>query len=236
MYIVNLSALCHYSVLETLPSFGRIYDMYDTPSPYVPDCIQSLFNIVRVAWLYHNAKETIIDPFKLGQTSAKDFLNQLASHFPLSSFNEATRHQILAGAWSSSIRIDDIHRTRFERLKEIAESGIPVYLISNSNVLDIATISKLYGLSCPEEGLDKTPQIASEHIPDMKFCLSYKYGYFKTDGLIDEVLKSHPKQEDEIILISQWEGDLAKGQKLGMKSISPEEFDRQLDHAPRLIM
>lgn len=195
----------------------------------------------------------LIQPYKLGAINTEQFLQNLLQIFPflrdiqaeqegMGCLNEGESYthefalSLLENAWNEIIDLDETRAMRFPALAAQSKSE-PVYLISNTNELNVLKILRLLKKQNPEiefrTPIDLSVQESKQPIeiaPNIFLCLSYRYQLFKTmadnrgvnphstmsllNYLVKEQLSS--VATSDIRVISQFSGDLAEATKLGI--------------------
>lgn len=232
--IVNLSTTHDYSIDKTVAAFVQICNQHSN------GCLQSMprffQNWTNYAWVmakYQANYTSLIEPYKLGKISTQEFLANLSQIFYfMQDMDKETRELLLANAWNASIKLSEKTQNRLAQLVEEAKTQ-PVYLIANTNELNVNAILALFRIRNPELTFNEvvdTSIIASkkpvEIAPNIYLCLSYRYGAFKTEavstvGLLEDLSKSC---SGPITLVSQYPGDLKKGEQLGLNVLNAEDF------------
>lgn len=195
----------------------------------------------------HNKK--LIEPYQLGMISTKEFLQNLIKIFPFlrhadaqeefipklnvsESYSDEFALALLENAWNEIIDLDKTRFSRFPLLVEMSE-GEPVYLISNTNELNVLKILRLLKEQNPgfpfEASIDLSVQenkAPIEIMPNIFLCLSYRYQLFKTANanpystmsLLNHLVTSQlpDEQPSDIYVVSQFSGDLAEAAQLGI--------------------
>lgn len=208
-----------------------------------------------------NDKE-LIQPYKLGQINTTEFLQNLLSIF--SFLNDITGEQkgavsvdnispysaknfafsLLEGAWNANISLDALTASRFGHLITQAAAE-PIYLISNTNELNVLKILRLLKQYCPQVNFypsvdlsvkaDSTPV---EIAPNVFLCVSYRYQLFKTSEqnanakahsttpLLTHLINNQlTADKSKITVVSQYEGDLKEAAKLGIEKTNSYHAD-----------
>lgn len=233
--IVNLSTTHDYSIDKTVAAFVQICNQHSK------GCLQSMpgffQNWTNYAWVmakYQANYTSLIEPYKLGKISTDEFLNNLSRIFYfLNDMDINTRNLLLADAWNASIKLSEKTQDRLSLLVEEAKTQ-PVYLISNTNELNVNAILALFKDNNSHvkfnENMDTNIQDSKEPIeisPNIYLCLSYRYGAFKeetvsTVSLLEDLSKNC---SGAITLVSQYPGDLKKAEQLGFDNVlNAEEF------------
>ena len=234
-FFVNLSTTHDYSIDETAGAFVQICNQHSN------SCLQSMpgffQNWTNYAWVmaqFHTNYVSVIQPYKLGKISTERFLENLSQIFYfMNNMDKSKRNELLANAWSSSIKLSTNTQNRFGKLVEQAADE-PVYLISNTNELDVRAILNLLQVNNPDLEWDKETDISIINskepikiLPNVYLCLSYRYGSFKeqtatTASLLEFISEQCPGSKT---LVSQFPGDLEKGNLLGLNNVlNAEEF------------
>ena len=201
----------------------------------MPVVIQNGTNYLTMQAQYYLKYKSHIEPYKLGKINTKQFLENLSELFPfIKDIDEPGREKLLADAWSSSIKLGPTTEDRFRMLVDIAAADKQVYLISNTNELDVRTILNLLQEKHSElewyKEIDISVTSSKEPIKildNVYLCLSYRYGAFKeqtatTMSLLEELSGQYrgPKT-----LVSQYSGDLNKAKELNFNHVlNVEEF------------
>lgn len=232
--IVNLSTTHDYSIQQTVGAFVRLCKEHNQGClKSMPGFFEDSYNYLWVMTQYQLNYKELIEPYKLGKNSTHEFLENLSKIFPfMNDLNKEDRHELLAKAWNASIQIGDKH-DRFKYLAERAKEE-PVYLISNTNELNVQGIMKLFSETFAELKLNLKADINITHsqkpveiLPNVFLCLSYRYGSFKTQlpsttSLLDTLVK---QTSDSVSVVSQYSGDLERAKELGVANVmKPEDF------------
>lgn len=227
--IVNLSTTHDYSIQETIYKFVKLCNKYSEGClQCMPGFFQTPMNYAWVMAKYQLHYKSLIEPYRLGQITSDEFLDKLAKIFYFL-HDVPGREYLLGQAWNASIKLSDDTRTRFSQLLEWAEHE-PVYLISNTNELNVEAILSLFKSQNQELTFKKKIDISVqdsktpvEILPNVFLCLSYRYKTFKTDHLLEQLIQNQDLAD--ITLVSQYEGDLDKAEQLGIRNIrTPEQF------------
>lgn len=97
-----------------------------------------------MTYQYQSRYKELIEPYKLGQISTKDFLANLSRLFDfMENMEVGKREALLIQAWNASIKLSETNRDRFSYLVSKASKEAPVFLISNTNELDVLAILNL---------------------------------------------------------------------------------------------
>lgn len=176
--------------------------------------------------------KALIEPYKLGKITTNAFLDNLATIFYfLSEVPRETRDEILSSAWNSSISLDDETEKRILLIIEKSKTQ-PVYLVLNTNELNMMAILKIFQERFPakcREGIDisiKDSQEPVEVMPNIYLCLSYRYCAFKdgnnsTASLLEQL---HHKLPGEMSVVSQFQPDLDKAKEMGVDYVEADDF------------
>jgi len=248
--IVNLSALHtlhHHSV--ALAAFAKIRE------DYAMDCcgfrfLQTISNYVIVKGQFLISRNTLIEPYKRGAIDTERFFENLlsmydflnADHLDFSNkaeelkdcYSRNPKHALLEAAWNAIIDMNEHVAGRFAQIAEQATPENPVYLISNSNPLNVHKILQLFRKHNPDMNFFDPAAIHSEVTdenvnvqiaPNVFLCLSYRHRLFKTaeqnpnpnttTSLLKNLLQGIPQDKD-VQVISQFEGDLLEARRLGV--------------------
>ncbi len=267
--IVNLSTLHSlYPISTSVRAFAQLCNNYSTGClTCCPSFFQSGTNFAWVMYQYQTQYKTLIEPYKLGKITSRQFLINLLTIFDFlddnfvcslsdsikiadSSYREEANLALLEHAWNAIIGLEDDRVARFATLAERALEE-PVYLISNTNELNVNKIIQLLQSKNPEIRFnqidcsvvdDKQP---IEIAPNIFLCLSYRYQLFKTDSqnraatnsnsttsllryLVEEQLPASDRENTHVI--SQYPADLEEAIKLG---IAPANTHQDSDYFPQ---
>lgn len=267
--IVNLSTVHSlYPISTSVRAFAQLCNNYSTGClTCCPSFFQSGTNFAWVMYQYQTKYKALIEPYKLGKITSRQFLANLLTIFDFlddddfvcsvsdsvkiadCSYREEANLALLENAWNAIIGLEDDRVARFATLAERAEEE-PVYLISNTNELNVNKIIQL--LQSKNPGIhfnqidcsvvdDKQP---IEIAPNIFLCLSYRYQLFKTDSQTRVATNSHstmsllrylveeqlPASDRESIhVISQYPADLEEAIKLG---IAPANTHQDSNYFP----
>jgi hypothetical protein len=234
-FIVNLSTTHDYSINETVGAFAQICNQHSNAClKNMPGFFQTLTNYAWVTAQLHTNYASLIEPYKLGKINTEQFLDNLSQIlYFLNDTDKSERNLLLAKAWSSSIKLSLNTQDRLSILVE-KSTHEPVYLISNTNELDVRAILNLFQKNHPDLEWNKEADISITNsnepiniIPNVYLCLSYRYGAFKdqtatTVSLLEYISKKCPGSKT---LVSQYPGDLKKGKLLDLDHVfNAEEF------------
>lgn len=240
--IVNLSTTHDYSIKEIIAAFAQICKEY---SRGCFECIPGLFHLTNYGWVtlkYQINYKSLIEPYRLGKLSTEEFLDNLTEIlYFLCDMDKEERNSILAEAWNASIKLSEKTQDRLSLLVEEAKTQ-PVYLISNTNELNVNAILDLFKQNNPDlkfKEVDTSIKDSKEPIeilPNIYLCLSYRYGAFKEETVTTMSLLEHLSTQcsKPITLVSQFPGDRKKGEQLGLEVWDAEEFYNSL--TPNLEM
>lgn len=234
--IVNLSTTHDYSIQETLSRFVKLCNKYSEGClQCTPGFFQTGTNYAWVMAQYQWHYKSLIEPYRLGHITTDKFLDNLAKIFYFMD-DFPGKERLLTRAWNASIKLSDTTQDRFLQLVKHAEHQ-PVYLISNSNELNVEAILSLFLHHHPElefnRDIDTTIKYSTkpvEILPNVFLCLSYRYNTFKTDHLLEQLVQG--QDVADITVVSQYADDLKKAQQLGIDDIqSPDWFyGEQVSH------
>lgn len=270
--IVNLSTIHSlYPISTSVRAFAQLCNNYSTGClTCCPSFFQSGTNFAWVMYQYQTKYKALIEPYKLGKITSRQFLANLLTIFDFlddddfvcsvsdsvkiagCSYEEANL-ALLENAWNAIIGMEDDRVARFATLAERAASE-PVYLISNTNELNVNKIIQLLQNNNPEirfnridcSVVDEKQPI--EIAPNIFLCLSYRYQLFKTDSqnraganpnstmsllryLVEEQLPLGEKEN--IHIVSQYPADLEEAIKLG---IDPANTHQDSDYFPKPML
>ncbi|TAL65023.1 MAG: hypothetical protein EPN84_02250 [Legionella sp.] len=238
--IVNLSTIhTLHPIKKSVDAFAQLCNDYSDGSlSCCPTFFRSWSNYAWVMYQYQTHDRSLIQPYRLGAVTTPQFLSQLQGLFPflndLSNDQDSLRStdtavSLLEDAWNASI---DLDQTRVGRLATLMNQGEPIYLISNTNELNVRRILQLLRQHYPEiqwkKGVDISVQENKEPIeiaPNIFLCLSYRFQLFKnrsdtpnsTTSLIQHLVNGHlAESKEHIRVISQFPGDLAEASRLGI--------------------
>ena len=234
-FIVNLSTTHDYSINETVGAFVQICNQHSNGClKNMPGFFQKWTNYAWVMAQFHTNYASLIEPYKLGKINTEQFLNNLSQIFYfMNDMDKSERNELLANAWSSSIKLGSNTQNRLGMLVE-KSTDEPVYLISNTNELDVRAILNLFQKNHPDLEWNKEADISITNskepikiLPNVYLCLSYRYGAFKeqtatTVSLLEYISEQCPGSKT---LVSQYPGDLKKGKLLDLDNVfNAEEF------------
>lgn len=251
--VINLSPLLHYSLEETIEAF---VDLAYSKDSVLPDFFQRVWNKATISALMYKHNE-LLNSYKKGGISTEDFLDRLSMIFSfLKGRSREDQHSILRQAFTSSIRLTEETLGRLPDLVYLwSKRGDPIYLISNSNPMDIQAIVALfrttYGHLINFYDVDLT--VASTNKPleiaeGLYLCTSYQFNAYKAGGdggttmsLLGKLVAGGideegqlkptgiiPLQPPHCTLVSQHEPDLAEGRRLGMAVQSAAVYFEQI--------
>ncbi len=234
--IVNLSSIFKLKPIipDMLRPFVALCNQYSTQSLWC--CGKTLFGMTNHAWVamqYYRHKKTF-DDYKLGKMTTDQFLDALLNVFSFLKNNKKVEvkdpRQLLADAWNEIIVWDKESTTHLKQLVERANKGEPLYLVSNTNPLNIEKVLTLFKDHCPEEKWDiNSLSTASVRTPikiahNVHLCLSYNYGLYKegTPGLIETIVKDLNLKN--VTVVSQFPGDLKTAERLHLTARHAHDF------------
>ncbi|NDH08605.1 MAG: hypothetical protein EBY16_03115 [Gammaproteobacteria bacterium] len=202
---------------------------------------------------YNMQDKQLIEPYKLGAINTQQFLQNLLQIFPFlrdvvaeqeaivglnggESYSHEFALSLLENAWNEIIDLDETRVSRFPAL--VAQSQAePVYLISNTNELNVLKILRLLKEQNPNITFNTTIDLSVKENKEpieishnIFLCLSYRYQLFKTVtenpsanphstmSLINYLIKEQLSgvETSDIGVVSQFSGDLAEAKKLGI--------------------
>lgn len=252
--IVNLSSIHTLHPINTsVNAFAELCTRFSSGCiSSCPSFFQSWSNYAWVMYQYTMNDKQLIQPYRLGLISTLQFLQNLLALFPFlatlkhdeerlmllnggQSYSNNYALALLEDAWNTSIALEETHTLRFPKLVEQAKSE-PVYLISNTNELNVRKIIRLLQKQNPtvifHDPIDLSVQDSKKPIeiaPNIFLCLSYRYQLFKTltesnsqnphstMSLLNHLIKNQLAAE-KISVVSQFEGDLREAVNLGIAS------------------
>lgn len=270
-FIVNLSVIHTLHPISTnLAAFSAICDRY---SNGCCSCWPGLFSWTNYGWVsyqYQTRYAELIEPYKLGRIDTDEFLENLEEIFDFlddSDLEEETvlvprtnvhystnnKHAILEEAWNAGIALDE---TTNYRLPSLIAQDEPIYLVSNTNELNVLAIIALLKAQNPQIQFNKNIDLSVtedrnpiEIAPNIYLCLSYRYQLFKTAQqntatnpnstmsllrhLVENQLETH---ESDIKVISQYDGDLEEARKLGIPEANLHRADDYFSHGMSEIL
>jgi hypothetical protein len=253
--IVNLSSIhTLHPASKSVDAFVQLCNRYSSGCfSSCPTLFKSWSNYAWVMYQYSMNDKQLIQPYKLGAINTEQFLRNLLQIFPFLrdvaaeqegmvglNGGESYSHQfslsLLENAWNEIIDLDETRLSRFPSL--VAQSQAePVYLISNTNELNVLKILRLLKEQNPDirfnGPIDLSVQENKEPIeiaPNIFLCLSYRYQLFKTVtenrnanphstmSLLSHLVKEQLSgvATSDIRVVSQFSGDLVEGTKLGI--------------------
>ena len=217
-YIVNLSAI------HILKPISEVLDQFaDLHYTYAQSWLGKWYSKMWVSLKYLSLNRSIND-YKVGKIDTNTFISKLQEIFY---FIPADKNpeKLLEDAWNSLIVWNDKSTERLKTL--IDKRGTPIYFISNTNPLNIKKIIRLFQDNCPNDWqlpqeTEAKPLAIAENF---YLCSSY---LFKegTPGLISDLVNKFLKETkpENILLVSQYQSDLAKAEALGIKSQKADQF------------
>lgn len=135
---------------------------------------------------------------------------------------------LLEEAWNSIIDFTAADTEKWRILQNLSQDGTPIYLISNSNELNVlAILSKLLESGCisrmPDSMIASPDGPSIIQIPDTQIflCLSFNFGCFKADGatgtpgIIRKLVDDFDIGVCDVEFISQFAGDLHEAEAIG---------------------
>lgn len=253
--IVNLSSIhTLHPTSKSVDAFVQLCNKYSSGCfSSCPTLFKSWSNYAWVMYQYSMNDKRLIHPYKLGAINTEQFLQNLLQIFPFlrdiapeqevmvglnggESYSREFALSLLENAWNEIIDLDDTQVSRFPAL--VAQSQTePVYLISNTNELNVLKILRLIKKQNPDITfnipIDLSVQESNEPIeiaPNIFLCLSYRYQLFKTVtenrsanphstmSLLNHLVKEQLSgvATSDIRVISQFSGDLAEATTLGI--------------------
>ncbi len=205
----------------------------------------------------------LIQPYKLGAINTEQFLQNLLQIFPFlhdveaeqatmielnggESYSHEFSLSLLENAWNEIIDLDETRVSRFPKL--IAQSQEePIYLISNTNELNVLKILRLLKNQNPDirfnTSIDLSVKESKEPIeiaPNIFLCLSYRYQLFKTVienhdvnphstmSLLNHLVKEQLSDvaTSDIRVVSQFSDDLVEAARMGIPADNAFHADK----------
>jgi hypothetical protein len=224
-YIINLSTIHGLAPLSTvLDNFAKLH--FDYANSWLH------FEWYSKLWvsLKYWTMTVTINEYKLGKINTEEFIEHLLGIFYFLKNNPQVENpqQLLKDTWNSLITWIPKSTTK---LQTLVNKNQFIYFISNTNPLNIKKVIELFeenfpnDWKLPEETEAKPLEIAN----NFYLCTSYQYKEFKegTPGLIvklKEYLLNKGEKLKNILLVSQYIGDLDKANELGIESQSADQF------------
>lgn len=252
--IVNLSSLHQLSSIDK--SMWPFVELCNQYSEGYFSWSSPLFKYTNYAWVclqYHKLLP-LINSYKTGGINSEEFLNKGLEVFSfLKNKKDIDGKKLLAEAWNAHVGWDDTSTQKFQFL---LSKGEPIYLISNSNPLNIQKLLDLLkqnvpgitwnDIKLPEQAASSTHAEPISLAQDREIYLftSFQAGKFKegTPGLIEELNNQLrlAHSQDQIVLISQYAKDLEIASKLGIQPYDAATFFAaacaDVNAAPRMSM
>lgn len=266
--IVNLSSIhTLHPTIKSVDAFVQLCNKYSSGCfSSCPTLFKSWSNYAWVMYQYSMNDKQLIQPYKLGVINTEQFLRNLLQIFPFlgdvaakqvaivglnggESYSDEFALSLLENAWNEIIDLDETRASRFPVLFTQAQAE-PVYLISNTNELNVLKILRLLKEQNPDirfnTPIDLSVQESKEPIeiaPNVFLCLSYRYQLFKTVtenrsanphstmSLLDRLVKEQLSgvETSDIRVVSQFSGDLAEAAKLGIPTDNVFDADKFFD-------
>lgn len=263
--IVNLSSIhTLHTTSKGVDAFVQLCNKYSAGCfSSCPTLFKSWSNYAWVMYQYSMNDKQLIQPYKLGAINTGQFLQNLLKIFPFlsdvaaehefmirlnegESYSDEFALSLLENAWNEIIDLDESRVSRFPKL--VAQSQAePIYLISNTNELNVLKILRLLKRKNPDIAfntpLDLSVKESKEPIeiaPNIFLCLSYRYQLFKTVSenrsanphstvsLLNHLVKEQLSgvATSDIRVVSQFSGDLAEAAKLGIPADNAFHADK----------
>ena len=263
--IVNLSSIhTLHPTSKSVDAFVQLCNKYSGGCfSSCPTLFKSWSNYAWVMYQYGTHYKQLIQPYKLGTISTEKFLHDLLQIFSFlrdvvdeqevmvelnggESYSHEFSLSLLENAWNEIIALDETRASRFPALVARAQDE-PVYLISNTNELNVLKILRLLKIQNPDitfkTPIDLSVQESKEPIeiaPNIFLCLSYRYQLFKTVtdnrsanlhstmSLLNHLIKKQLSdvQAYDIRVISQFASDLEEAAKLGIPADNALHADK----------
>jgi hypothetical protein len=268
--IVNLSTIhTLHPISKSVDAFVQLCNKYSTGCfSLCPTLFKSWSNYAWVMYQYSMNDKKLIQPYRLGAIDTELFLQNLLQIFPflrdvtaeqeiIAKLNEGESYSddfalsLLENAWNEIIDLDETRAVRFPTLVAQSESE-PIYLISNTNELNVLKILQLLKKENPAiefiRPLDLSVRESKEPIeiaPNIFLCLSYRYQLFKTVAenrrmnphstmsLLNHLVKEQLSgvNTSDIRVVSQFAGDLSEATKLGIPTDNVLHADKFFNEA-----
>ena len=263
--IVNLSSIhTLHPISKSVDAFVQLCNKYSSGCfSSCPTLFKSWSNYAWVMYQYSMNDKQLIQPYKLGAISTEQFLQNLLQIFPFlrdvaaeqeamvglnggESYSHEFALSLLENAWNEIIDLDETRLSRFPTL--VAQSQAePIYLISNTNELNVLKILRLLKKQNPDivfnTPLDLSVRESNEPIeiaPNIFLCLSYRYQLFKTVtenrsanphstmSLLNHLVKGQLSviATSDIRVVSQFSGDLLEATQLGIPADKAFQADK----------
>lgn len=234
--IVNLSTTHDYSINEIISAFVKLCNQYSQGClQCMPGFFQTGTNTGWVTFKYKWHYKSLIEPYRLGKIETPEFLDNIGEIlYFMKDLPREERNHLFISAWNASIKMEHTQ----DRLRELVERAETekVYLISNTNELNVQAILALFKKEYPDlkfaEEIDisiKDSHEPVEILPNIYLCLSYRFQTFKSENvtttvsILEELVTTNP--DEEFTVVSQYSGDLNKAKELGISDIQKaEEF------------
>lgn len=253
--IVNLSSIhTLHPTSKSINAFVHLCNKYSSGCfGSCPTLFKSWSNYAWVMYQYSMNDKQLIQPYKLGAINTEQFLQNLLKIFPFlrevraeqeaivglngsESYSHEFALSLLENAWNEMIDLDETRVSRFPRLVDQSQEE-PIYLISNTNELNVLKILRLLKKQNPgirfNLPIDLSVRDSKEPIeiaPNIFLCLSYRYQLFKTVpdnrktnphstmSLLNHLVKEQLSDAatSDIRVVSQFSGDLIEATKLGI--------------------
>ncbi len=230
--IINLSALIampgdyQKRIDKTINAFACELKL----SPPQMLCSSALFSnqCATKAWViakYLLYKSSVIDAYKKGFLTTSEFLEKMAEVFP------SLSKEAIVTAWNSLIDLDDKCVARIKRTFSEANDKAPLYLVSNSNELNIQCLLakmrksgiKLFDdINISSEDSQKPIVIA----PNVYLCVSYRYGLFKAPSQLDAAMQNTQSLINHVATVDAQ--SFTQGDMMQLTLISQHEADRDI--------
>lgn len=244
--IINLSSIFKLKKIipDGLKPFVELCNNYSKSSCL---CSGTLFRTSNYLWVLAQfyAHQQLINNYKLGKMSNDDFLTALLDIFYFLKDNKKIDDPktLLANAWNNIIDWDEESTDRLNQILDLAKAGEQIYLVANTNALNIEKIISLFATHAPH--IQWNPNILQanqdqnrnqnapsiEIAPNIHLCLSYRYGLFKegTPGLIKELAQ---QVKNIVAVISQFPKDWTYAQELGLPTQAADDFYLKVKETP----
>lgn len=243
-------------------AFVELCQVFSRPRVYCGMNFSSISNPLWVAYQYTLKLPQIINPYKLGNITSSQFIQNLRQTFSFITHDslktdragglideiKQNHHHYLTlksehgasyspdklidalieRAWNALIEIDDIDGKHLNQIYRQARANQPIYLISNTNELNVHVILSKLADACDQKV--EASQSVNRHGLNMiqlfknkpVFLVpSYLNHQFKADanstpGLMRTVIDKLALQPGNTKVVSQYQGDLSQAAALGV--------------------
>lgn len=222
---INIMPLSVIHKLTSFPTVGYNFALLHYEYAHSWFRPKLLYSLAWTGYQFWSSVRPMINEYKLGIKSDKDFLEKLEEIFDF--IPVAERSEKLTDAWNSLIIWDE---QSTERLNYVTAKDQPIYLIANTNGLNIQKIKQDID-KATENSWHWEPQTNGEckfqvH-ENLRLMTSYENGAFR-DSLLEKLVKQLLDEghidKQQITLVSQYAQDLVKAKELGINGQTTDEF------------